>query len=642
MRLACGLLSGAVLDHVWAAFPEVVDHLLTERSIQDALNLFPGEPERRVSTYILTRALGTHVNNPRAQIIHQSFEVGGPIALAGVFYATIDSHRNVQNRETLDYLVSMDEATRLGLFRRAGSFPYPPSMGSWLVRLLDRLDLNTKDLAGLLLCLGTSIVPLVLFDRARSPSRTWGEDGEVLDTPSDILLLIQDEQRFSKALQELVDIGLALVRGTDIHVHGAFFDLPGAWGQPVRYQWREEAVRLVSHSFPKHEVHHGKEYTDLCLELLPVLKHVITYLVELPLSPAGMYQIAEACLSASCFLGGDERQHILHKAQYVTDRSNSQVLAARMALRRVAIERVHGGCKGSPSLVPFPQGDRRSRAFSVKAGCFKAQQYIDLGLLASAHDELSRCSAILSDSPFEQVQQQEITYVRAKVCRLEGHFPMARTLLAGLVDHHSHLAEKATIHLSAVDCELGHTERAIATLEAQLQHNEYRIRTRRRLELALANAQLMQVLLHVKDQRLSWFSHSPLCETYRKCLAGLSTCAPGVTLVFRRISIVAAIAMLAHLRGDFDTALAEWSRILNLAQGQGPIENYVDLVVAISTNDLLLRRGGVVTADLENKVRILSARTGRQYHFLGLGTTWPDILSGWYEDRGRERLLSST
>ncbi|KAF2963302.1 hypothetical protein GQX73_g10268 [Xylaria multiplex] len=565
--LVQGLVSGAVFDHVEAEFPDAIDHLLAERSIRDALNLFPGEDERRVSTYILTRALDAHVNTPREQIIHQSFEVGGPIALAGVFYATIDSHRNVQNREALDYLVNLDEPARISLFRRAGSFQTPPSMGPWLLRLLDRLDFNTKDLASLLLCLRTSIVPLVLFDRARSPSRTWGEDGELVNTPSNVLLLIQNEQRFSKALQELVGIGFASVKGRDIHVHDSFLRLPGAWGQSV--QWKEEVVRLVSHSFPKHKVHHGREYIDLCLKLLPVLRHVVTYLEELSLPQAGMYQVAEACLSASCFFEGDksQRQHIIHAAQYAADRSNLRILAARVALRKLAVERMYGSCKELPPLVPFPQEDRRSCAFSAEAACFQAQQYMDLGLLASAHDELSRCSATLSNSPFEQVQQQEVTYMRAKVYRFEGQFLTARPLLADLVNHNTHLAEEAIIHLSAVDCELGHVEQAIATLEAQLQHKDNHITTSSSLELALAHAQLMKVLVQVRDQRLPQFSHPSLCETYRECLASLSAHAIGAPLVFGQIGIASGTAMLAHLRGDIDTALAEWNRTLGLARG---------------------------------------------------------------------------
>ncbi|KAI0467043.1 hypothetical protein F4859DRAFT_495642 [Xylaria cf. heliscus] len=65
-------------------------------------------------------------------------------------------------------------------------------------------------------------------------------------------------------------------------------------------------------------------------------------------------------------------------------------------------------------------------------------------------------------------------------------------------------------------------------------------------------------------------------------------------------------------------------------------------MVAYSTLDFLLRRAGVEVADLEDKVRILSARTGRQYYFIGLGTAWPDILGRWQEDRGRGRPSTGT
>ncbi|KAI0968795.1 hypothetical protein F4678DRAFT_463984 [Xylaria arbuscula] len=137
-----GVLSAALFNGVQARVPDTIGVLLAERSIREALSIFAGEHERRVSTFILTRTLDPRVNTPRTQMIHQSFAAGGPIALAGVFYATIDSHQNVQNRETLNLPVRIDERARLDL---------------------DKLDLDTKELARLFVCLGNSVVPMILF-----------------------------------------------------------------------------------------------------------------------------------------------------------------------------------------------------------------------------------------------------------------------------------------------------------------------------------------------------------------------------------------------------------------------------------------------------------------------------------------------
>lgn len=89
----------------------------------------------------------------------------------------------------------------------------------------------------------------------------------------------------------------------------------------------------------------------------------------------------------------------------------------------------------------------------------------------------------------------------------------------------------------------------------------------------------------------------------------------GPTQAPGRISIAAALAILAHLRGDFETALAEWDRTLELARGQGPLDRYIERSGAYSTRDLLVRRGGVEITDLEDKIRVLVAQTGRQYQF---------------------------
>ncbi|KAJ2971361.1 hypothetical protein NUW58_g9439 [Xylaria curta] len=520
-------------------------------------------------------------------------------------------------------------------------------MGPWLARLLERLDLDSRDLAGLLLCLGQCTIPAALFELARLPSRTWGSDGELEDTPSSVALLIRNKERFSKALTDLIEVGFVTVTHEAITVRSPLRALLGTWGQSL--PWKEEAVRLVSHSFPKHKIHNVRGYHSLCNKLLPIFRHAIMYLPEVIVSQSSAFQITEACLSASRFYDEAWKRDAIQIAQHAAQRSDSQILHARVALRQLVVERIYGSCKESPSHLPSPQGDRRSQAFFLEAACFRAQQYIDLGLLASAHDELSRCNAAVADplSSFERQHQQEIMYMRAKVYRFEGQFTAARALLNDLIACGSHLVEKATIHLCAVECELGHVEPARTTLEtslqqAHLQGTNCQAMTRSRLELALANVQLMQILREVRDQRLYWTSHPSLRDTYLRCLADLPARSPGISTVLAHISIAAALAILAHLRGDFDTALAEWNHTLDLARGRGLLGSYIKRLVAYSTNDLLLRRGSAGMADPEDNIQTLSARIGRQYHFLGLGTTWPDILSGWQEGRVQGRLAAGT
>ncbi|KAI0398712.1 hypothetical protein F4802DRAFT_140420 [Xylaria palmicola] len=620
--LVRGLLSTAFFA---PEYPDMIGCLMAERFIRKALNEFAGEHERRVSTYLLTRSLDQRINPVRVQLIEQAFADGGPVALAGVFYATIDSHRNIQNRETLNYLISIDEPTRANLFRRAESFPSNPTIGPWLVRLLDKLEIDSRDLAGLLLCLGC-VVPTTLFDRARLPSRTWGEDGEVTNTPSDVTMVIRDPDRFDAAIQHLSYVGFALTKDGNISVSSSFRAFSGTWGQSLRC--KEEALRLVSHSFPKHKVHYAEEYTSLCYKLLSVLRHVIQYLPMIMTSRTNMYQITETCLSASRFLDEAWKREIIIISQHAAERSNSPLLLTKVLLRRLAIERMYGGYRELFSRnILLPGTD-------VALICYRAQEYIDRGLLSSAHGELSRFKIPDPMSSLERMQQQEIFYMKAKVYRFEGQFTAAKPLLVHLINNHSHLAAQAIAHLSAVQCELGQTEQAITTIKACLQQIIHDI-TRSRLELALADARLMQSLRQVQEQRLSWFFDPSLHDAYTRCLASLPARAPGISRVLGQISITAAFAILAHLRGDFDTALTEWNRTLDLAQGRGLLGSYIELLVARSTIDLQVRRGGGGIKGLQDKVRVLSARTGRQYHFLGLGTAWPDILTGWQEVRDR-------
>ncbi|KAI1641505.1 hypothetical protein F4809DRAFT_586974 [Biscogniauxia mediterranea] len=61
------------------------------------------------------------------------------------------------------------------------------------------------------------------------------------------------------------------------------------------------------------------------------------------------------------------------------------------------------------------------------------------------------------------------------------------------------------------------------------------------------------------------------------------------------------------------------------------------MIISYSTSELEARRGATAQSDiLRGYAGTLFARTGRQHHFLGLGSLWPDIVGGWLTGLGKE------
>ena len=245
------LLADAIFE-CQSSLPDTLDYLHTEQAIRVALLQFQGDQERYVRAYTLSRILDPRTQKtPRAQVIYQSFHHGGPLALIGIFYATLDAHRNIRSREILDFFLhKASEGSKLDLFARAGTLPCNASVTGWLHRILDKLELDSQVLACMLRLLGTVNIPKELFVRARSPSLTWGSDGNVTGVPPQVLPLIQEDRLFQAALHGLEHVGLASSTGQTISLHPKISDLLHVRLEDPK--WVTETAKVVIHAFPKY------------------------------------------------------------------------------------------------------------------------------------------------------------------------------------------------------------------------------------------------------------------------------------------------------------------------------------------------------------------------------------------------------
>lgn len=270
MRLLCELKNGTLLDIDTAirqqpydtrslladaffsccgTLPDSMEFLKAEQALRETLTEFAGDQDKYVRNYILTRALDNRTQTtPRAPLISSSFQIGGPIALIGVFYATLDAHRNQRNRANLDRFCNrLSELSKHYLFRKANSLIVNSSLKGWFNRILDRLDLDCLSVACLLYCLGLQDIPRSFFTQCRSPSRFWGPDGEIDEAPPRIASLVQDQPSFEASLRELEMIGLVKISVDIIRVNERLIVL--LENRPQLPAWRVEALRAVCQSY---------------------------------------------------------------------------------------------------------------------------------------------------------------------------------------------------------------------------------------------------------------------------------------------------------------------------------------------------------------------------------------------------------
>ena len=254
-----GLLADALFE-CQAILPDTLDYLQAEQAIRDTLLQFQADQERYVRSYVLSRTLDHRIQKtPRAEVLYQSFHHGGPLALMGIFYATLDAHRNIRSRETLDFFLQKASAeSQLALMKRVGMFPCNPSVEGWLLRIFNKLEPDSRALACVLRGLGTADIPQELFRRARSPSLTWNSNGAPVELVSRVALFIQKDDIFRVALRNLEHVGFAYSTQETISLNGRVAEYLGRHLDVPR--WVSEAAKVVIHAYPKYQSVEPAEY----------------------------------------------------------------------------------------------------------------------------------------------------------------------------------------------------------------------------------------------------------------------------------------------------------------------------------------------------------------------------------------------
>lgn len=316
------------------------------------------------------------------------------------------------------------------------------------------------------------------------------------------------------------------------------------------------------------------------------------------------------------------------------DPQEMALLCARLHTRQLCLSHLSRASPLPPDdegYPPYPSTDARSIAYSVDLVLWKIRNHTRRQDLVSASNELFTYSSPALISTLGKVQAAKLELARGVILRFQGRFTEAYEVFI----HFPATNTRVLSHLSAVMCEMGQCDRAIAKLEAWLQLSTRPCsKASRRIKLALANAWLLKTLSMTSHLQGDPAMYSVGLEIAHRLYGELQESEDSDWL--ERVLTGIGCAVLKHIGLQIEPAINAWHHVRNLSRECGLCVGYTDMVSVYSLSDLEFRRGGLAESDIYvRQARDIFVHTGKQYHFSGLGTIWLNILQQWLSVNGR-------
>lgn len=350
----------------------------------------------------------------------------------------------------------------------------------------------------------------------------------------------------------------------------------------------------------------------------------------------------DACLSASNF--GDKLWKTIAVA-YAENMANLLVsadISARVQLRKAALARLYK-TQSTFDLqsIQIPRTTKRSNADFGRLVLLQARLQIE-GRVSNQtiNETLNQFDTVGPVSALEDSVRLDINFLRAKLHRYEGGFTVANQILSGFMQalrYRTH--NMIMIHYYETLCESGCPEKAVQALEYELEEllkkENGQSGSARRLKLALGGSILMKFL---KDRSIC-YSMLQRAENLFKGIKWQSE----QSLVTRHNYYVmkASLGMIFLLRSDFEQSLTYWDEALNAARNCFPQTGHAEMLVHYAQSEVLYRIGKNREATAKRIIaQEIFSQCGREYFFLGQGTTWLDRLDELATGSGRQAIAA--
>ena len=318
------------------------------------------------------------------------------------------------------------------------------------------------------------------------------------------------------------------------------------------------------------------------------------------------------------------------------------LLQAKTILRAVVLRRTYPDMQLTGSRtgqdigeMAYSKRGRRWNCFFGELAISTAQVMIDNGELFAALKELERFEPFETghSSREEQGIMYQIALWKAKVHRYFGDFMLAEKQFQKMGKFSSCWPiPGSNSHRAAVYCEMGMFEDAMRCVGQQLTSDacwKYES-DRRPARLTVAGIYLMQGLWRIfeaggtfedREVQDSLKNSRSMLHELQRDYSGTSKEA-----VLGRYHIIATLAMIEHIAGNLTSALSYLDATLELAQA-GNNSLFAETWCTYAKAEIN-RRQGIFrrSEELLNRAKELFQRTGRQYHVLGAGSIYFDLV----------------
>lgn len=313
-------------------------------------------------------------------------------------------------------------------------------------------------------------------------------------------------------------------------------------------------------------------------------------------------------------------------------------------LRRAALSRLYPDHISPPSKEDLETVSRFPE-LKWQLMLFNTQKLLDNRENTEAINFLS---AWLSDLPYttklEKIIFGQAKFLLAKSLRFDGRFKDSQQIIQELlIASPPSPSQKILSHYYDVTCELGQWD-VISSLADDVTMCAPESSHGMTLKRTLANAFLMKALMALRSGTLD----EPLLS---KAQALLEAVRPSDTTIGSqtRYIISSCHAMIQTVIGasqngvesmrSFGTAITHWKDALEIASTLWPTGNS-HTVAHYALSEIYHRCGDVPAADHHGDMAKVAFRaTGRQYHFVGQGTIWLDVIGDLSMKQGRVRIV---
>lgn len=203
-------------------------------------------------------------------------------------------------------------------------------------------------------------------------------------------------------------------------------------------------------------------------------------------------------------------------------------------------------------------------------------------------------------------------------------------------------------HVAAIQCELGHPDKAIQSLEYRLHelqksHNAPNGRDTVRLKISLGEAHIMAGL-YESEVSPHFKSAIEIFENIKPVLESMGESLRDQERNIYRLRRTVGATIVSHMWGDNQEAVKGWRAVRTISHDCGWKVGHSDMIAVLSLSEVLYRSGNSSGGDtfIEEAAGIY-AGAGNRYYFTGHGTLWPRTvlsrLRSWFHDRkDQERL----